>query len=85
MILVGNFFDYLLRNLFVQSLGVGTLIYLTIRGLDWVILFFLATLETFSQWYRYYASPFALQIALGCGFIFLLWRAVFSSRQNPPY
>lgn len=75
--------DFLLRNLFVQSLGVGTLIYLTLMGLDWIIIFFLATLETFSRWYRFYASPFAFQIALGCAFVFLLWRAVLSSRQNP--
>jgi hypothetical protein len=83
MLLMGSFFDFLLRNLFVQSLGVGTLAYLTLLGIDWVIIFLLRILETFSQWYRWHASPYAFQVALGLAFLFFLWRAVFSSRQNP--
>lgn len=74
--------NFLLRNLFVQSLGVGALAYLSIRALDWVIIFFLGTLETFSRWYRYYASPYSWQIALGFAFLWIIWSAVFSSRRN---
>jgi len=82
MLLMGSFFDFLLQNLFVQSLGVGTLAYLTLLDIDWVIIFLLRILETFSQWYRWHASPYAFQIALGMTVLYIIWQGVFSSRRN---
>jgi hypothetical protein len=72
-----------LRNLFVQALGVGTLAYISLMALDWIMIFFLGILETFSRWYRYHASPYAFQIAIGLAVLWVVWSAVFSSRQNP--
>ena len=75
--------DSLLRNLFVQALGVGALFYITLMALDWILTFLLRILETFSQWYRWHASPYAFQIAIGLAVLWVVWSAVFSSRQNP--
>lgn len=72
----------LLRNLFVQTVGVVACIYLILLGLNWAILFALRTLETFSRWYRYQAAPYSLQIALGLGLAYLVVMGILSSREN---
>ncbi|MFN9671348.1 MAG: hypothetical protein ACK552_01705 [Microcystis sp.] len=48
----------LLKNRFVQSLGVGAFFYLLMLSLNWVVLFTLRILESFSSWYRYRAAPY---------------------------
>ena len=47
----------LFKNVFVQSLGIGAVIYVILLGLDWAMIFLLGILETSSRWYRFHASP----------------------------
>lgn len=72
----------LLRNLFVQSVGVVACIYLILLGMNWAILFALRALEAFSRWYRWHAAPYSLQIALGLGLIYLVLMGILSSKEN---
>lgn len=72
----------LLKNLFIQCLGVLAATYLTLLGLNWAIMFFLRILETFSRWYRYHAFPYAFQISLGLTLAYLVIVGVFSSKRN---
>lgn len=75
-------FEDLLRNRFVQSLGVGALVYLLMMSLNWAMLFLLRALETFSAWYRYRAAPYTFQVAIGLAIAYLIVSAVFSSKRN---
>ena len=75
--------DFLLRNRFVQSLGVGTFFFLLLKAGDWALILILRIVESFSRWYRYTASPHAFRVAIVVSIIYLLLSAAFSSRQNP--
>lgn len=72
----------LLRNMFVQGIGVGAVVFILLRAFDWIMIFLLGTLESFSQWYRFYASPYAWEIALGAAVVWVIGWGVFSSRRN---
>jgi ABC-type multidrug transport system permease subunit len=72
----------LLKNRFVQSLGVGAFFYLLMLSVNWVMLFTLRILESFSGWYRYRAAPYSFQISLGVTLAYLLITAVISSRED---
>ncbi|GCL45115.1 hypothetical protein NIES3787_07970 [Microcystis aeruginosa NIES-3787] len=72
----------LLKNRFVPSLGVGAFFYLLMLSLNWVVLFTLRILESFSSWYRYRSAPYSFQISIGVTLAYLLITAVLSSQRD---
>lgn len=73
----------LFRNAFVQALGVAALVYLGFQALDWGLDVILRILRSFDNWYRFYGSKWAEEIALTFGALYLLLAAVINSRSNP--
>ncbi|AKE66324.1 hypothetical protein MYAER_3998 [Microcystis aeruginosa NIES-2549] len=51
-------------------------------SLNWVVLFTLRILESFSSWYRYRAAPYSFQISIGVTLAYLLITAVLSSQRD---
>lgn len=72
----------LLKNRFVQALGVMALIYLCFQALAWGLDSILKILTVFSHWYRFYAIKWMEEVAIAIGFIFLLISATVNSKND---
>ncbi len=72
--------ENLLKNQFVQALGVAALVYLIFQALGWGVESILNILESFARWYRYYGIKWAEEASIAFGGLFLLISAVSSSK-----
>jgi hypothetical protein len=72
----------LLKNKFVQAIGVAAIAYLLFQALAWAMEAILRIAETFSQWYRFTAVPWAEEAAIAIGVIYFIIAAVVNSRSD---
>lgn len=72
----------MLRNQFIQSLGVAAVVYLLFQAFAWGMEEVLHLLESFSVWFRYYAVPISEEAAIALGLLYLIFSAVINSRSN---
>ncbi len=72
----------LLKNSFVQSVGVAAITYLLLLAIGWGIEAILRIIESFSQWYRYYAINWIEEAAIALGIIWFIISAVSSSKES---
>ncbi len=74
--------EKLLKNQFVQALGVVALVYLILQAIGWGTEAILNILESFSRWYRFYGLKWSEEAALAFGLLFLLLSAVANSKNR---
>ncbi len=72
--------ENLLKNQFIQALGVAAFVYLIFQALGWGVESILNILESFARWYRYYGIKWAEEAAIAFGGFFLLISAVSNSK-----
>lgn len=72
----------ILKNKFVQSIGVAAIIYLLFQALAWGMEEILSVLESFSRWFRLYAVPKAEEAAIAFGLLYLIISAVTNSKSD---
>ena len=72
----------LLKNKFVQAVGVGAIVYLVFMALSWSFGFILSILQSFAHWYKYVFIPYADETAIGIGIAYLIIAAVLSSKHD---
>lgn len=70
----------LLKNRFVQSVGVAAITYLTFQALAWGLEAILNILESFARWYRLQGIDLAEEVALAVGAIFFILSAIINSK-----
>jgi len=73
----------LVKNKFVQAVGVGGLTYLLFLLLSQSLALILTILQSFAHWYKYTFIPYADETAIAIGLAYLLLAAVISSRHDP--
>jgi hypothetical protein len=72
----------LLKNSFIQSVGVAAIAYILLLALGWGIEAILRLIESFSRWYRFYAINWIEEAAIALGIIWFLISAVSSSKDS---
>ncbi len=72
----------LLKNRFVQSVGVAAIVYILLQALGWGIESILRLIESFSRWYRFYAIHWIDEASIALGILWFLISAVFSSKDS---
>ena len=70
----------LLRNQFIQALGVAAFVYLLLQAFGWGLESILSIVSSFARWYRYYGSQRLEEIALAAGAVYLLVISVVNSK-----
>jgi hypothetical protein len=72
----------LFKNRFVQSVGVAAIAYILLKALGWGVESILRLIESFSQWYRFYAIDWIEEVSIAFGIFWFVISAVSSSKDN---
>ncbi|MEA5467994.1 hypothetical protein [Spirulina sp. 06S082] len=71
-----------MKNVFIQAMGVGAAVYIALLLLDLILTNVLRFLQTFASWYQISGVRYAGWAAGGAFALYLLFAAVFSSREE---
>jgi len=72
----------LLKNRFVQSVGVAAIAYILLQALGWGVESILRLIESFSRWYRFYAIAWIEEASIAFGVFWFVISAVSSSKDS---
>jgi len=72
----------MIKNRFVQSVGVAALFYLFFKLFAWGMEALVNVIHSFAIWFNYRAVPWAEETAIAIGILYLLLSAVLNSKSD---
>ncbi len=70
-----------LNNPFVRAVGITTIAWVLLQGITYILDALVNLMSSLAAWTRIFFIPYSIQVAIGIGFVYLLYTAITTSRN----